>query len=307
MTYYKVISKDNKSCHGGEFDWTPYLPKGTKPGKWTPEIKDTEECYKGYHVTKYWNMWYKEEGCRIFECEVKGRTTRTNPGVIEKEVCSSIRLVKEIFPVFDKNPNTGSWNTGGWNTGGCNTGGWNAGHRNTGGMNTGDRNTGHGNTGSRNTGSRNTGDRNTGDWNTGDWNTGRSNTGDMNTGDRNTGDWNTGDWNTGNRNTGDMNTGDWNKSNRNAGFFNTIDPDIQVFNKPCNREDWENANKPSFIYFDLNGTYKESWRKAYDSASDEEKRLLVNLPNFDADVFHEISGILVDEKTGKEIKYRIKR
>ncbi len=252
MTYYKVISKDNKSCHGGDFDWTPYLPKGSKPGKWTPEIKDTEECTKGYHVTKYWNMWYKEEGCRIFECEVKGRTYGEKPGVIEKEVCSSIRLVKEIFPVFDKNRNTGYYNTG--------------------------------------------------DWNTGDRNTGYCNTGDRNTGRLNTGDRNTGNCNTGNRNTGNWNTGDWNKSNRNTGFFNTIDPDIQVFNKPCRQKDWENANKPGFIYFNLNGTYEESWRKAYDSASDEEKLLLVKLPNFNAKVFQEISGIMVDEKTGQEIK-----
>jgi PPE-repeat protein len=302
MTYYKVISKDNKSCHGGDFDWTPYLPKGSKPGKWTPEIKDTEECTKGYHVTKYWNMWYKEEGCRIFECEVKGRTYGERPGVIEKEVCSSIRLVKEIFPVFDKNRNTGDYNTGNWNTGN-----WNTGHRNTGDLNTGDLNTGDLNTGNWNTGHRNTGDLNTGDLNTGDLNTGNSNTGNSNIGYGNTGDCNTGNCNTGNRNTGnwntgDWNTGDWNKGNRNTGFFNTIDSDIQVFNKPCKQEDWENANKPGFIYFNLNGTYEESWRKAYDSASDEEKLLLVKLPNFNAKVFQEISGIMVDEKTGQEIK-----
>lgn len=267
MTYYKVINKENKSCYGGDFDWTPYLPKGTKPGKWTPEIKDAEEGYKGYHVTQYWNMWYMEEGCRIFECEVKGCTHYEQSGMIEKAVCSSIRLVKEIFPVFDKNLNIGSYNTG-----------------------------------YRNTGSYNTGNRNTGDSNTGRCNTGDYNAGTRNTGDRNTGDSNTGDWNTGSYNTGDYNTGDWNKGNRNTGFFNTIDPDIQVFNSPCKRENWENANKPGFIYFDLNGTYEESWRKAYDSASDEEKLLLVKLPNFNAKVFQEISGIMVDEKTGQEIK-----
>jgi hypothetical protein len=286
MTYYKVISKDNKSCHGGDFDWTPYLPAGNKPGKWTPEIKDTKECSRGYHVTQYWNMWYKED-CRIFECEVKGRTTNTYPGVIEKEVCSSIRLVKEIFPVFDKNLNTGDSNTG---------------YRNTGDSNTGYYNTGDYNTGDRNTGDYNTGDRNIGYYNTGDRNTGYSNTGNRNTGDCNTGDCNTGNSNTGDWNTGYRNTGDWNKSNRNTGFFNTIDPDIQVFNKPCKQEDWKNATKPNFIYFNLNGTYEESWRKAYDSASDEEKLLLVKLPNFNAKVFQEISGILVDEKTGQEIK-----
>ena len=59
---------------------------------------------------------------------------------------------------------------------------------------------------------------------------------------------------------------------------------------------------PSFIHFDIVGTMEESWRKAYDGASDEDKLLLVNLPNFDADVFYEISGILVDPKTGKEMQ-----
>ena len=291
MTYYKVISKDNKSCHGGDFDWTPYLPKGSKPGKWTPEIKDTEECTKGYHVTKYWNMWYKEEGCRIFECEVKGRTYGERPGVIEKEVCSSIRLVKEIFPVFDKNRNTGNYNTGNRNTG----------YRNTGQRNTGQRNTGNYNVGDCNTGDYNTGRYNTGDCNTGDCNTGGWNTGDCNTGGWNTGDCNTGYSNTGNYNTGYSNTGSWNICDRSSGFFNTVNDTINVFNKPCKIATWEAANKPSFICFAPVGTYKESWRKAYDGASDEDKLLLVELPNFNAKVFYEISGIMVDPKTGKEV------
>lgn len=36
---------------------------------------------------------------------------------------------------------------------------------------------------------------------------------------------------------------------------------------------------------------KEAWKLAYDAASDQDKALLVKLPNFDADVFLEISGI----------------
>ena len=73
-----------------------------------------------------------------------------------------------------------------------------------------------------------------------------------NTGNRNTGDWNTGDWNTGDWNTGDSNTGDWNTGDSNTGFFNTITPEtILVFNKECKKEKWENAIKPSFLYFDL--------------------------------------------------------
>ena len=107
------------------------------------------------------------------------------------------------------------------------------GYRNTGDMNTGDMNTGSRNTGSRNTGIRNTGSRNTGDWNTGDWNTG---------------DWNTGDWNT--------------------GFFNTVTPDvILAFNKECPREEWEKAQKPYFLFFDLTYWVEES------EMTDEEKTL----------------------------------
>lgn len=37
--------------------------------------------------------------------------------------------------------------------------------------------------------------------------------------------------------------------------------------------------------------YKEAFQKSYNNASKEEKELLLKLPNFDADVFFEISGI----------------
>jgi hypothetical protein len=276
--YYKVISADNKSCHGGDFDWTAYLPKGKKPGKWTPRIENVVACKSGYHVTKYWNMWY-EAGCRIFECEVDGVVVPAGGsavGVVDKVVCTRIRLCKEIIPQFDSD-----YNTGNYNTGACNTGDYNTGHRNT--------------------GQRNTGQRNTGNYNVGDCNTGDCNTGDCNTGGWNTGDCNTGGWNTGGWNTGGWNTGSWNICDRSSGFFNTVNDTINVFNKPCKIATWEAANKPSFICFAPVGTYKESWRKAYDGASDEDKLLLVELPNFNAKVFYEISGIMVDPKTGKEV------
>jgi hypothetical protein len=286
--YYKVISADNKSCHGGDFDWTAYLPKGKKPGKWTPRIENVVACKSGYHVTKYWNMWY-EAGCRIFECEVDGVVVPAGEsvvGVVDKVVCTRIRLCKEITPQFDSDRNTGNYNTGACNTGDYNTGRYN----------TGDCNTGRYNTGRYNTGNYNTGDCNTGDCNTGDCNTGDCNTGGWNTGDCNTGGWNTGGWNT-----GGWNTGSWNICDRSSGFFNTVNDTINVFNKPCKIATWEAANKPSFICFAPVGTYKESWRKAYDEAPEEDKLLLVKLPNFDADVFYEISGIMVDPKTGKEV------
>lgn len=233
--YYKVIGADNKSCHGGDFDWTGYLPRNGKPGGWTPKIENIVACERGYHVTKYWNMWYKD-GCRVFECEADGVVMDDVVGVVDKVVCQRVRLIEAMVPAIDTEGNTG----------GCNTG-----HRNTGGYNTSNCNTGN--------------------------------------------------YNTGRYNTGDHNTGSWNICDRSSGFFNTVNDTINVFNKPCKIATWEAANKPSFICFAPVGTYRESWRKAYDSASDRDKSLLVKLPNFDADAFYEISGIMVDPKTGKEV------
>jgi hypothetical protein len=171
-----------------------------------------------------------------------------------------------------------------------------------------------------NTGQWNTGDWNTGNWNTGDLNTGDLNTGNRNTGDWNTGNWNTGNWNTGNRNTGNRNTGDWNTGNRNTGYFNVKTPDqVNVFDVLTNKSDWDNFDKPNFIYFKLtewvgesemtqqekdnNDTYgnvggylkkrdyKEVFKESYEEATKEDRKKIFNLPNFDADKFLEISGI----------------
>jgi len=176
-------------------------------------------------------------------------------------------------------------------------------------VNTGNCNTGIGNTGNRNTGNSNTGNCNSGNWNTGDSNTGNRNTGDWNTGNRNTGDWNTG--------------------NRNTGFFNRNTPEfINIFEKPCLLSKWNKTEKPNFIYFDLtkfirteNMTeqekidnpdyeiiggylkkyeYKEAFIKSYLEAKakpnwDKQYKLLINLPNFDKEIFKDISGIDIDK------------
>jgi len=42
MKFYKVISKDNKAMHGGNFDYTDYLPKSDKAGKWLPLTLQSE-------------------------------------------------------------------------------------------------------------------------------------------------------------------------------------------------------------------------------------------------------------------------
>ena len=158
MKLYKVIDEKNESMNGGVFDWSDYLPKKNgEVGKWTPRIKNVSECSKGYHVTPYWNMWLNNSSDKVFEVEVKGlKKTSNSVGVVDKFVCESVRLIKQLELQFDEKSNTGNGNTGHWNTG--------------------DRNTGHWNTGHWNTGDRNTGNGNTGDWNSGDYNTGCFNT-----------------------------------------------------------------------------------------------------------------------------------
>ena len=205
--------------------------------------------------------------------------------------------------------NTGDWNTGDWNTGNRNTGDWN---------------TGDWNTGSCNTGSCNTGSRNTGDWNTGDWNTGNRNTGDWNTGDWNTGSCNTGSCNTGSRNTGDRNTGDWNRCGGSTGFFNTKERTVSIFNKDseltyseCLRSDWyralnsvpfiltewvdytEEEKKESIIRQCIGGylkkySFQEACANWWKRMSKENKSLIQTIPNFDKDIFMEITGIDVE-------------
>jgi len=145
-----------------------------------------------------------------------------------------------------------------------------------------------------------------------------------NTGNRNTGNMNTGNWNTGNRNTGNRNTGYWNTGDWNTGFFNTDTPNnVRAFNKDCRREDWDNAVKPDLLYFSItewvadsnmsdqekidNPTfhttggylksydYKEAFQRSWNAANKEDRELVKQLPNFDADIFFEISGIDVRE------------
>ena len=225
--------------------------------------------------------------------------------------------------------NTGKWNTGNWNagdsnTGDLNTGNYNKGYLNTGDHNTGDWNTGIWNIGNRNIGEYNTGSYNRGNWNTGNHNTGDHNTGDWNTGDHNTGSYNTGKCNTGSLNTGSWNTGDWNAGNWNAGdsntgYFNTIEPPLLFFNQETTVKKYEIVF-PSFLYFDLTVwvshdtatpaekvkhkqeieiyggfikslEYKEAFKLAYQKASDDEKIQLFKLPNFNCEIFEEISGI----------------
>ena len=170
----------------------------------------------------------------------------------------------------------------------------------------------NGNTGLFNSGGCNSGNCNSGNCNSGNWNSGYDNSGDDNSGGYNSGNWNSGydnsgDYNSGYDNSGNWNSGNWNSCNKESGYFNSITPKtINIFNKPCNINAWEKAPKPNFIYFKLTEwvndklityNYKEAFQKSYNNLNEEEKKIqtetLKALPNFDADVFYEISGIRI--------------
>jgi len=58
--------------------------------------------------------------------------------------------------------------------------------------------------------------------------------------------------------------------------------------------DQEKADNPTYQkcggYLRKNDM-REEWRKAYGSATEEEIKMVRDLPNFDADVFEEITGL----------------
>ncbi|KXL54416.1 putative PPE family protein PPE42 [Anaerotignum neopropionicum] len=288
-----------------------------------------EMCGKGFHfcqkASDCFNYYNFNSNNNVAEVEALGLVESSD----NKSVTDKILIVREIpwhellTIVNEGNDctglcNTGDCNTGNRNTGNRNTGDWNTGDRNTGDWNTGDWNTGDRNTGNRNTGNRNTGNRNTGDRNTGDWNTG-----DWNTGNRNTGNRNTGDWNTGDRNTGNRNTGDWNSCDFSTGFLNSERQKIAMFNIPTDlnrdsitslkgmqvlRWNYENSwwiysqnmsveEKAVHPEHEIMGGYlktvdfKTACKMMWKKLDDDDKKAVMDLPNFDEKVFLEITGI----------------
>lgn len=97
MTYYKILN-DGKSPYAN-FDYTEYLPKNGKPGKWLPKIDKLELCKSGYHVTDAEHLIDWIDGNQLFEVEVKGKALKGD----DKTTCRTIRLVRQVEGWNDKN------------------------------------------------------------------------------------------------------------------------------------------------------------------------------------------------------------
>ena len=311
---YKVFNPD-WTCRGKQ-----YFCPGTFEEFVSPSV-----CNVGMHFCKNAAdcFRYYDFDPNNHVAEVIAHGTVAEDG--NKCATNKLEIVREIpWAEVLEIVNTGKTCTGRCNSGNCNSGDCNSGDRNSGDWNSSDCNSGNWNSGNWNSGDRNSGDWNSGDCNSGDrnsgnWNSGDRNSGDCNSGDRNSGDRNSGDWNS-----GDRNSGDWNTTSFSNGCFNTVSPKIYMFNKPTDWtfEQWSNCRARrllneiddcplEYVYLsdmtdeekathpeaETTGGYlkdrttADNARKWWAGLSADNRNIIFSLPNFDAAIFKEITGV----------------
>lgn len=289
-------------------------------GKTYTEDVDPQCCGRGFHFcTKLLDCFQYYpfiSNYKVAEVEALGDIAFDE----EDSMCctNKIHIIRELTweEVLDL-INTGEHNTGFSNSGNSNKGNWNSGNGNTGDCNSGDGNSGNWNTGNWNSGKWNTGSCNSGHYNSGNYNSGSSNSGHRNTGNRNTG----------NDNIGSRNSGDWNKTSYSNGCFNTDLPKIFLFNQPSDwtYQDWLHSDARSILSrcpktltwtndedmtenekeihpeYSMTGEFLKQTKELkairqewWNSLPVEEKAMVKAIPNFDADIFYECTGIKVN-------------
>ena len=114
--------------------------------------------------------------------------------------------------------------------------------------------------------------------------------------------------NPGSHNSGDCNSGDWNSCDGSNGIFcSNEDSDIRIFNMPSGMSLREFRKSEFYIAllsapFHLTEwidgylkkySYKEACARWWGEMSEENRRIVKSIPNFDATVFEDITGIKV--------------
>jgi len=318
---YKVFNPD-WTCRGFQYE----------VGKTYEEDVTPSVCNRGFHFCKQakdcFNYYTFDPNNKVAEVIALGEVTEDG----DKCCTNKIQIVREItWEEVLTIVNTGKACTGLCNSGIRNSGDWNSGDCNSGDWNSGDCNSGLRNSGIRNSGNCNSGLRNSGDWNSGNRNSGNCNSGlrnsgNWNSGNWNSGNWNSGDWNSGNRNIGDHNSGDWNKASNVVGCFNTESQKLRFFDKETDMtfEQWRNSEacrlmnridfrpavwiwsnemsdveKAEHPEHETTGGYlkvrdnTDCCKEWWNGLNQREKQVIMSIPNFDADVFEEITGIRV--------------
>ena len=148
----------------------------------------------------------------------------------------------------------------------------------------------------------------------------------VNTGKACTGLCNSGNRNSGNCNSGNRNSGDWNKASNVVGCFNTESQKLRFFDKETDMtfEQWRNSEacwlmngidfrptvwiwsnemsdveKAEHPEHETTGGYlkirdnTDCCKEWWNGLNQREKQVIMSIPNFDADIFEEITGIRV--------------
>ena len=136
--------------------------------------------------------------------------------------------------------------------------------------------------------------------------------------------YNSGNYNSGNYNSGDSNSGNSNSGDSSSGWFNTIQPMMRLFNKetsmtvtefyqkcrlpntsglqhivfvPTNKmtknEKNNNPNHTTIGGYLKVVSYKAMWRKFWEKTTASNRKLFLQLPNFNKKIFKQITGITV--------------
>ena len=313
MEGYKVFEPD-WTCRGFQYE----------VGKTFEEDVTPSCCNRGFHFCKElkdcFNYYPFNPDNKVAKVIALGEIDEESD---DSKCCTNkIQIVEEISwedvlrMVNLGKGNAGLCNSGNWNSGNCNSGDWNSGDWNSGNWNSGNRNSGNRNSGNCNSGNRNSGNCNSGNWNSGNWNSGNWNSGNRNSGN----------WNSGNCNSGNCNSGNWNKTNFSNGCFNTEEPKIFLFNKPSDwtYRDWLNSDaryllnqiprnvvdwiwsdnmtdeeKEQHPEYEVVGGYlkildeSECGQLWWDSLSERYKNIIKAMPNFDKEIFEDVTGIKI--------------
>ena len=134
--------------------------------------------------------------------------------------------------------------------------------------------------------------------------------------------------NTGSENTGENNSGDLNSGNRNSGYLNSDTPTVRMFNRDTGIK-FEDISIPNFLLefspvewvefskmtdaekkefpkaYVCDGylkkhEYKTAWANLWAKATTEQKKSVEALPNFDAKIFEEITGIKIGSEDSRK-------
>ena len=275
MKGYKAFNND-LTCLGFQYEvGKEYVHEG-----------EIEPCRSGFHFCKSiadcYNFYDTNNSTRICEVEATGNVKEDDSGI--KFCTDRIKIIREIVS-DDRRGNASVNNSGYCNSGDCNSG------------------------------NRNSGDWNSGDCNSGDWNSGYKNSGYKNSG---------------NRNSGNCNSGDWNSGDCNSGIFCTETPKLRIFDQESkwSYDDWFYSFTRSFMsncpysysfFVDASdmtdeekdkhpehkviGGYvktvvvtEEDKQKWWDDQPEEDRKKVIDeLPNFDAEKFYKCTGIKVKE------------